>query len=56
MTFACLEAVPELPPVDEILGYLSQLRRPSMASRLAEADRTGAVLIQPRCGVGRSRG
>jgi methylaspartate mutase epsilon subunit len=56
MTFACLEAVPELPPVDEILGYLSQLRRPSMASRLAEADRTGAVLIQPRCGVGSQQG
>lgn len=56
MTFVCLEAVPELPPVDEILSYLSQLRRPSMASRLAEADRAGTALIQPRCGVGSQQG
>jgi methylaspartate mutase epsilon subunit len=52
MSFACLEAAPGLPPVEDIIGYLSQLCRPSMASCLAKADRTGEVLIQPRSGVG----
>jgi methylaspartate mutase epsilon subunit len=52
MSLACLEAAPGLPSVDEILRYLSQLRRPSMASCLAKADRSGEVLIQPRSGVG----
>jgi methylaspartate mutase epsilon subunit len=55
MSFPCFHLTPELPPVDEIVGYLSALRRPSMASCLAEADRTGSVLIQPRSGVASQR-
>ena len=51
MTPPCFHLAPELPPIDEIVAYLSTLQRPSMASCLAEADRIGAVLIQPRSGV-----
>ncbi|WP_323122583.1 hypothetical protein [Burkholderia alba] len=55
MSFACFEAVPDVPPVDEIVRYLTQLSRPTMAQRLAEADRSGVALIQPRSGVGSQR-
>lgn len=51
MSFPCFHLAPGLPPVEEITGYLSTLQRPSMASCLAEADRTGRALIQPRSGV-----
>ncbi len=55
MSFPCLRLTPELPPPDEIVGYLSTLRRPSMASCLAEAERNDRVLIQPRSGVASHR-
>jgi len=55
MSFACFEAVPDMPPVDEIVAYLKQLSRPTMSERLAEADRSGIALIQPRSGVGSQR-
>lgn len=55
MSFAYFESVPELPPVDEIVRYLAQLNRPAMADQLAEADRSGVALIQPRSGVGPQR-
>lgn len=51
MSLPCFNLAPELPPVGEIIAYLSTLQRRSMATRLAEADRSGTVLIQPRSGV-----
>ena len=51
MTFPCLRLAPGLPPVGEIVGYIRQLAKQSMATRLADADRIGVPLIQARSGV-----
>jgi methylaspartate mutase epsilon subunit len=51
MTFPCLRLAPHLPNVRDIVSYISELNKPSMVDCLAEADRAGVVLIQPRSGV-----
>ncbi len=56
MSLACFETAPDLPPLEEVTQYLAQLRRPSMARHLADAERSGKVLIQPRSGTGSQRG
>jgi methylaspartate mutase epsilon subunit len=42
---------PGLPPIDEIVGYVRQLSKQSMAICLANADSIGEPLIQARSGV-----
>jgi methylaspartate mutase epsilon subunit len=43
----------EQPEVKEVLSYFRQLSKSTVHSRLQAARRSGQMLVQPRCGVGR---
>lgn len=52
MKFPCLALATSLPPIDEIVDYIKSCDKRSVVTLLKQADESGNVILQPRCGVG----